>query len=126
MFPSCVPVILPSLISPPHLSNISLINIRVNETSTYAQCTSRVFPVYHLQHESVQFSTASDAVQMYVLYVCGVTVFTSGHLADPLVFGVTGLRHESVGQVSVHATIPPVVLLILVLYEGRHHLRQKP
>lgn len=62
----------------------------------------------------------------YRCMCCKFVVFTSGHLADPLVFGVTGLRHESVGQVSVHATISPVVLLILVLYEGRHHLRQKP
>lgn len=69
-------------------------------------------------------SSVSNAVQKRVLYVCGVAVFTSGHLADPLMFGVTGLRHESVGQVSVHATVPPVVLLILVLYERRHHLRQ--
>lgn len=53
-----------------------------------------------------------------------VRMFTSGQFADPLVFGVTGLRHESVGQVTVHSTVPPVILLVLILYEGRHHLHE--
>ena len=53
-----------------------------------------------------------------------VKAFTSGQLADPLVFGVTGLWHESVVQVTVHSTVPPVVLLVLVLYEGCHHLHR--
>lgn len=56
--------------------------------------------------------------------------FTSGHFADPLVFGVAAPRRQSVGQVSVHGAVPPVVLLVFVLDERRHHLegrrRQRP
>lgn len=53
-----------------------------------------------------------------------MTASTSGQLADPLVFVVTGLRREDVGQVTVHSTVPPVVLLVLILYEGYHHLHE--
>lgn len=63
---------------------------------------------------------------VYVQYICVesgcVRTFTSCQLADPLMFGVTGLWRESVGQVTVHGTVPPVILVVLILYEGRHHL----
>jgi len=50
--------------------------------------------------------------------------FTSEELADPLVLGVTGLRLQSVGQVTVHSTVPPVILFILIFNERRHHLHE--
>lgn len=53
-----------------------------------------------------------------------VRPITSGQLADPLVLCVAGQRHDGVGQVAVHGTVPPVILLVLILYEGGHHLRQ--
>lgn len=53
-----------------------------------------------------------------------MTFFTFGQLADPLVTGVTGLWHEFVSQVTVHSTLPPVIFLILILYEGHHHLHK--
>lgn len=52
-------------------------------------------------------------------------VSTSGQLADPLMFGITRLRHESVGQVTEHSTVPPVVLFVLILYEGYRQLHDR-
>lgn len=52
-----------------------------------------------------------------------MTVFTFGYLADPLMFSVTELWHESVAQVTVHSAVPPVVILSVVLDEGRQHLQ---
>lgn len=52
-------------------------------------------------------------------------VSTSGQLADPLMLGITGLRHKSVGQVTEHSTVPPVVLLVLILYEGYRQLHDR-
>lgn len=53
-----------------------------------------------------------------------VYVFTSGQLTDPLVFGVAQLRHERVGQVTVRSTVPPVILLALIINERSHHLHK--
>lgn len=65
---------------------------------------------------------------MYVQYIQGESngarVLASVQFADPLVFGVTGLRHDSVSQITVHSTVPPVILLVLIIYEGRQHLRK--
>lgn len=48
---------------------------------------------------------------------------TSVQFADPLVFGITRLWHEDLAQVTEHSAVPPVILVILI-YEGCHHLQQ--
>lgn len=50
--------------------------------------------------------------------------FTFGYLADPLMFSVTGLWHKHIGQVAVHGTLPPVVVLGVILDESRRHLQE--
>lgn len=52
-----------------------------------------------------------------------VRAFTSEQLTNPLVFGIASLWREGVGEVTVHSAVPPVILLVLILDEGRHHLR---
>lgn len=51
-----------------------------------------------------------------------VTVLTFGYLADPLMFSVTELWYESIGQVTVHSAVPPVIILSFILNKSRHHL----
>lgn len=53
-----------------------------------------------------------------------MSMFTSGQLADPLMFGVTRPWHHVVSQVAVHSTVPPVILLVLIFNERRHYLHK--
>lgn len=51
-----------------------------------------------------------------------MTVLTFGYLADPLVFSITELWYKSIGQVTVHGAVPPVIILSFILDKSRHHL----
>lgn len=51
-------------------------------------------------------------------------MLTFGYLADPFVFSVTELWHESIGHVTVHSAEPPVIILSFILDKGRHHLHE--